>query len=38
MKLIIIRILNPDKFTKGVMFTITKMMGAEYVTPPPFDL
>jgi dynein heavy chain len=37
-KLIIIRLLRPDKFSKSIQKLITKEMGAQYIDPPPFNL
>ena len=37
-RLIIIRALTPNKFTKGVQSLIIKHMDKLYITPPPFDL
>lgn len=37
-KLILIRIMRPDKFSQSVQKLITKEMGAQFIDPPPFNL
>ncbi|CAG5048847.1 unnamed protein product [Parnassius apollo] len=37
-KLLIIRILRPDKLTIAISELVEKQMGRKYITPPPFDI
>ncbi|XP_013163033.1 PREDICTED: dynein heavy chain 12, axonemal [Papilio xuthus] len=37
-KLLIIRILRPDKLTIAISEFVEKQMGRKYITPPPFDI
>lgn len=37
-RLIIIRVIRPDKFTHSVQKLISEEIGKEYIEPPPFDL
>lgn len=37
-RLIIVRLLRPDKFIQSVQKLITKEMGSQYIDPPPFNL
>ncbi|XP_059054918.1 dynein axonemal heavy chain 12 [Achroia grisella] len=37
-KLLVIRILRPDKLTSALSDFVEKQMGKKYITPPPFDI
>lgn len=37
-KLIVLRCVRPDKLVPGVMNFVQKIMGAEFIEPPPFDI
>lgn len=37
-KLLIIRVLRPDKLTLAISEFVEKIMGRKYITPPPFDI
>lgn len=37
-KLLIVRVLRPDKLTIAISDFVEKQMGRKYITPPPFDI
>ncbi|XP_011557170.3 dynein axonemal heavy chain 12 [Plutella xylostella] len=37
-KLLVIRVLRPDKLTIAISDFVEKQMGKKYITPPPFDI
>lgn len=37
-KLLIVRVLRPDKLTTAISDFVEKQMGRKYITPPPFDI
>lgn len=37
-KLLVIRVLRPDKLTVAISEFVEKQMGKKYITPPPFDI
>ena len=37
-KLLVLRVIRPDKVIPGVMDFVKESMGAQFIDPPPFDL